>query len=130
MPASSRRVEERGHDAGPGLAEGVAEGDGAALDVELVPADAEVLGRGDDLGGEGLVDLDQVDVVDGHAGPLRGPGGRPRPGPRPMISGLSPVTPLATMRASGVMPSSRGLGVAHHDHRRRAVVERAGVARP
>ena len=27
-------------------------------------------------------------------------------GPRPMISGLSPVTPLATMRASGVMPSA------------------------
>ncbi len=26
-------------------------------------------------------------------------------GPRPMISGLSPVTPLATMRASGVIPS-------------------------
>ena len=26
-----------------------------------------------------------------------------------MISGLSPVTPLATMRASGVMPSSRAL---------------------
>ena len=40
-------VEQRGHDAGAGLAERVAEGDGAALDVELVPADAEVLGRGD-----------------------------------------------------------------------------------
>ena len=33
-------VEQGGHDAGPGLAEGVAEGDGAAVDVELVPADA------------------------------------------------------------------------------------------
>ena len=30
-------------------------------------------------------------------------------GPRPMISGLRPVTPLATMRASGVMPSSWAL---------------------
>src|SRR5664280_2197270 len=30
-------------------------------------------------------------------------------GPRPMISGLRPDTPLATMRASGVMPSSRAL---------------------
>ena len=28
-------------------------------------------------------------------------------GPRPMISGLRPVTPLATTRARGVMPSSR-----------------------
>ncbi len=30
-------------------------------------------------------------------------------GPRPMISGLRPVTPLATMRASGVRPSSAAL---------------------
>ena len=30
-------------------------------------------------------------------------------GPSPMISGLRPETPLATMRASGVMPSSRAL---------------------
>ena len=45
-----------------------------------------------------------------------------------MISGLRPDTPLATMRASGVMPSCLGLGVAHHDHRGGAVVERAGVA--
>src|SRR5579872_1726479 len=42
-------VEERRHDAGSGHAEGVAEGDGAAVDVELVPLDAEVAGRGDDL---------------------------------------------------------------------------------
>ena len=38
-------VDERGHDARTGHAEGVPEGDRAALDVELVPADAEVLGR-------------------------------------------------------------------------------------
>ena len=30
-------------------------------------------------------------------------------GPRPMISGLRPVTPLATMRANGVMPSALAL---------------------
>ena len=30
-------------------------------------------------------------------------------GPRPMISGLRPDTPLATMRARGVIPSSRAL---------------------
>src|SRR5579863_6388793 len=65
-------VEEGGHDAGTGHAEGVAEGDGAALHVELLPGDAEMTGRGDDLGGEGLVDLDQVDVVDRHARPPQG----------------------------------------------------------
>src|SRR6202050_198698 len=57
------RVEQGGHDAGAGLAERVAKGDGAALDVELVPADAEVLGRRDDLCREGLVDLPQIDVL-------------------------------------------------------------------
>ena len=62
-------VDQRGHDAGAGHAERVTEGDGAAVDVELVHRDAEVLGRRDDLGGERLVDLDQVDVVDRHAGP-------------------------------------------------------------
>src|SRR5207253_1359270 len=47
-------VEEGGHDAGAGHAERVTEGDGAAVDVELLPVDAEVPGRGHDLGGEGL----------------------------------------------------------------------------
>ena len=37
--------------------------------LSLSAGDAELPGRGDDLGGERLVDLDQVDVVDGHAGP-------------------------------------------------------------
>ena len=31
-------------------------------------ADAEVVGRGQSDGGEGLVDLEQVDVADGEAG--------------------------------------------------------------
>ena len=61
---------QRGHDAGAGHAERVAEGDRAAVHVELVPRDAEVLGRRDHLRGERLVDLDEVDVVDRHAGPL------------------------------------------------------------
>ena len=46
-----------------------------------------------------------------------------------MISGFSAADAAdATMRASGVMPSSLGLGVAHHDDRGGAVVQRAGVA--
>ena len=96
-------------DAGAGHAEGVADGDGAAVDVQAVHVDAEVAVRGDHLGGEGLVDLDQVDVADGHSGAASAPAGWPRPGPRPMISGDRPLTPVATMRASGVRPSSRAL---------------------
>ena len=49
-------------------------------------------------------------------------------GPRPMISGDSAVTPVETIRASGVMPELAGLGVAHDDDRGGAVVERAAVA--
>ena len=45
-----------------------------------------------------------------------------------MISGDRPVTPVDTIRASGVMPSSAALRVAHDDDRRGAVVERAAVA--
>src|SRR6266508_4180193 len=57
-------VDESGHDAGARHAERVAKGDAAAVHVELVPIDAEVLGGRNDLGGERLVDLDEVDVVD------------------------------------------------------------------
>ena len=49
-------------------------------------------------------------------------------GPSPMISGDSAETPVETIRASGVRPSSRGPGVAHDHDGGRAVVERAAVA--
>ena len=49
-------------DAGAGHADRVAERDGAAVDVDLVVGEAELAGRGDADGGEGLVELDQVEV--------------------------------------------------------------------
>src|SRR5258706_8914538 len=42
------------------------EGDRAAVDVDLVPVEAELAPVRDGLGGEGLVDLDQVEVADRH----------------------------------------------------------------
>src|SRR5439155_16826268 len=72
-------VDEGGGDAGAGHAERVPDGDGAAVHVELVAERVEPdLPRArDDPRGERLVDLHQVDVVDGHAplleGLLRGP---------------------------------------------------------
>jgi hypothetical protein len=48
----------------PERADGVAEGDAAAADVELGLGDVEFLDVAEDLGGEGLVDLEEVDV--GH----------------------------------------------------------------
>src|ERR1700733_46055 len=45
----------------------VAQGDGAAVDVHLVPVDAMSLLPGAHHGGECLIDLEEVDVPDGHA---------------------------------------------------------------
>jgi hypothetical protein len=92
----------------PGGAERVAQRDRAAVDVEPVEVDAQVLVRRDDLGREGLVDLDQVHVVDRHAGQREGPPGRlDRSEPHDL--GREPETPVDTIRASGVSPSSAAL---------------------
>ena len=103
-------VDQRRHDAGTGHAERVTQRNCAAVDVELLPRDLEVVGRRHDLRGERFVDLEQVDVADGE---------RDRPtldrlsacliasiGPRPMISGLSAVTPELMILASGLSPSA------------------------
>src|SRR3954469_23949042 len=60
-------VEHRVLQPGTGHPEGVADRDGAAVDVQPVEVDPEVLVRRHDLGRERLVDLHQVDVADRHA---------------------------------------------------------------
>jgi hypothetical protein len=60
-------VEQSAGDARAGHAEGVAKCDRAPVDVELVDVDAEVAVGRDDLRRERLVDLDEVDVVNGRA---------------------------------------------------------------
>jgi hypothetical protein len=52
----------------PGGAEGVAEGDGAAVDVGLLAVEAELLLDREVLRGEGLVDLDEVHLVERELG--------------------------------------------------------------
>ena len=47
-----------------GHAEGVADGDGAAVDVVLLRVDAQLVAAVEALAGEGLVQLPKVDVVD------------------------------------------------------------------
>src|SRR5699024_236614 len=61
-------VEQGRGDARTGHAERVAQCDRAARDVQLVLVDAQLTLRADDLHGKGLVDLEQVDVGDRHAG--------------------------------------------------------------
>src|SRR5882762_9453690 len=43
---------------------GMADGDGAAVDVEALHRDAESIAAIDDLDGEGLVELPEADIVD------------------------------------------------------------------
>src|SRR6476469_9193185 len=62
-------VEQGRRDAGAGGPERVAEGDGPTVDVELVEVHAQLVRRGQHLRGERLVDLVEVHVPDGHAGP-------------------------------------------------------------
>ena len=105
----------------------MAEGDGPAVHVQPVGVDLEIAGGGDHLDGEGLVDLDQVDVGDGQPGP----------GQRP-AAGLdrSEAHDLRAERADPGRhdPGQRGqaqLGgppVAHDHHRGGPVVQRAAVA--
>src|SRR5688572_20209161 len=54
-----------------GHAEGVADGDGAAVDVVLLRVDAQLVAAVEALAGEGLVQLPQVDVVHLQAMPLQ-----------------------------------------------------------
>ena len=72
--AAAELVQEGGREAGAGAAERVAEGDRAAVDVEALLVDPELADAGEDLGGEGLVELDQVDLVEPEAGGARARG--------------------------------------------------------
>src|SRR5713101_8331754 len=58
-------------DARAGGAQRMAERDGAAVEIGPALVDAEFAHAGDRLRGEGLVDLDDVDVLDGEAGALQ-----------------------------------------------------------
>ena len=66
--AAGHLAQEGGGEFGSGAAEGVAEGDGSAVDVEAGGVEAEDLDDGEGLGGEGFVELDEVDLVEGEAG--------------------------------------------------------------
>src|SRR5262245_32802833 len=74
--AAAELVKEGGGEAGAGAAERVAEGDRAAVDVEPLLVDPELADAGEDLRGEGLVELDQVDLVELEAGGGEGTGDR------------------------------------------------------
>src|SRR6476659_6549528 len=63
-------VEQRGHETRTGAAERVAERDRAAVHVHTLHVGVVLLRPREDDGCERLVDLDEVDVVEGEAGAL------------------------------------------------------------
>src|SRR5579884_3421072 len=63
-------VDEGGEDAGAAGADGMAKGDGAAVDIDAGPVPVEFFAVGEGLGGEGFVDFDEVEIVDFEAGAL------------------------------------------------------------
>ena len=61
-------VEQGNEDAGAAGADGMADSDGAAVDVDAVEGEAEFFGYAEGLHAEGFIELEEVDVVDGPAG--------------------------------------------------------------
>lgn len=121
-------IDERGEHAGSGASDGMSEGDGSAVDVELLVGDMELLLDRAGCRGEGLVVLEEVDIVDGHARLLHD---MPGCGYRRLHDELGLDTLLAVgddgcegLAAVLLGPPPRG-----DDQRRRAVAELRGVGR-
>src|SRR5579862_956943 len=119
--APSPQLGERGErEPGAGHPDRVAERDGATVHVELVLGDAELVGRGEAHGREGLVDLEQVDVAHLEAGPRQCRRDRPRRLQQQggVRSGDLPVGDELAERHDAEL---FGLAAGHHDDGGRAV---------
>src|SRR6266851_8919042 len=64
-------ADECGGEFGAGAAEGVTEGDGAAVGIDARGVEAGLLDDGEGLRGEGFVELDDGHVAEGKAGELQ-----------------------------------------------------------
>ena len=106
----------------------MADGDGAAIDVDLAGVPAHVLVDGAGLRGEGLVGFDQIEVARPSSRPSSAPAREAGIGPVPMIAGSTPACAQETMRASGFRPRFAASLGPHQHHRGGAVVDARGVA--
>src|SRR5947207_3722961 len=120
-------VQQRRDQPRAGRPERMAQGDRAAVHVDLVHVRLELATPGRDHRGEGLVDLDQIDVVDLHAVALEDlPGRRDRDGEheyRVDAAGWPVGDPRARLEAERI-----GLLAAHQQNRGGAVRDLRGVA--
>src|SRR5207247_3738749 len=65
-------VQDGEHQARTRRGEWMAQRDRATIDIQLLSVDPELLDHGEDLPSDGLVDLDQIDVVELHSRLLEG----------------------------------------------------------
>ena len=110
-----------------GHAEGVADRDRAAIDVELGRVDAELVARVQALAGEGFVQLPQVDVVDLQAMARQQSGDRKHRAYAHLV-GLAARHCPALESAQRLQPTALGLLGFHQHDRSAAVGELAGIA--
>src|SRR6185369_564840 len=107
---------------------GMAHRDGAAVDVQAVHRDAQLVGAIEHLHGEGLVELPQVDVVDAEAQTLEHLGHREHRTDAHLV-GLAARDGEAEEAAQRLEALALGERIAHHDAGAGAVAELAGIAR-
>src|SRR5699024_10916441 len=78
-------VEEADDEHRSGGAPGVAEGERTAVRADATGIEAQLVAAGEDLPGEGLVDLDGIEVLEAEVGALQGqPGGGDEAASRPV----------------------------------------------
>ncbi len=120
-------VEQGGQDLDARGGHGVAEGDGAAVDVDLGAVEAQHALAGDVLGGEGFVEFDEVVVLLGDAGLVEG--GRDGLDRRQAEAlGIDTHEGVALDQRHGLEAERVGLLLVHDDLAAARVAERAGVA--
>ena len=110
-----------------GHAEGVTDGDGAAVDIEAIVGDAQGIAAVQHLAGEGLVDLPQADVRGGQAEALEQLGNGVHRADAHLLRGTAGHRD-APIDAQRRQAAALGLAALHHQAGRGAVGELGGVA--
>ena len=105
----------------------MAEGDGAAIEIDPRRIEPKLLDAGQRLGGEGLVELDNIDLVERQAGPGQRLADR-RHRAEAHQFGLAAGDREGADARQHRQPMLAGVILAGHQHRRRAVGQRRGAA--
>ena len=130
LPVGALQLVEGGRDQAAACApDRVAEGDRPAVDVDLVPVGLVQLTPREHHRREGLVDLEQVDVVHGHAGFLKDTRSLPPATAVEVVVGIVADQAPGRRCAPRLEPLGVGPLLAHPEHGGRAVGDLRGRCR-